>query len=168
MAQVLTPPPPALPATLQFANKARKRPARPDRVVWAKPPKTATANALSRYQSIPGNDGRRHLYLNDKMPTVRNDAQGFPLPIQACICQGNCGHAYAHLYGQHCGQPCCDEGRPCDECRLEASEERRAWIQREWGVELGARVPDPTNDRDDYRYSPGRLLPLHRHIDAVR
>jgi hypothetical protein len=156
-------PPPVKP--LQYANKNQvPRRLKPDRPVPLprRQPSPKLTDATTRIPKILGKDGRRHFYLNAAMPSPRRGIGGVELPkddqppLSATVCAGPCSHGYAQLHNEHCGQPCCDEGRACDECRIEAAEEKRARLQEEWGIDLGAAGRDPRNERDAYRYTPPR------------
>lgn len=104
----------------------RKASPRKDRVVYESPARKALKRT---HQTVPGADGKQHLYLNSAIPRDHRSGE-IVAPLQSAVCDGGktCGHAYSHLMLN---------GRiVCDECRLEAVAALAAELQAA-GIELG-------------------------------
>jgi hypothetical protein len=100
---------------------------RADRLVYESPSRKALKRS---HPTVPGADGKQHLYLNDKFPL--NHQTGEPIaPLETAVCgePGRCGHAYSHLM--------VSQKKICDECAIDSSEAVVKWIQEQTGEELG-------------------------------
>jgi hypothetical protein len=100
---------------------------RAERLVYESPSRKALKRS---HPTVPGADGKQHLYLNDKFP-LNHQTGELIAPLETAVCgeAGRCGHAYAHLM--------VSQKKICAECAIDISEARVKWIQEQTGAELG-------------------------------
>ena len=79
----------------QPPNRKTQQPRRADRLVY----ESGARKALKRsHPTVPGADGKQHLYLNAALPRDHRTGEVVaPLERAVCVEKNRCGHAYSHL-----------------------------------------------------------------------